>query len=112
MKRILTVLLAAVLFCLPRVAGAAEQFVSFSTGLRPSLVRLDPDEWPGVKLAAQNLASDYGKVCGKDLPVLESGFGKIKKTDICIGTLGHSGIEKLLTPAQISQLEGARENTS
>ena len=109
MKRILTVLLAAVLFCLPRVAGAAEQFVSFSKGLKPGLVRLDPNEWPGVKLAAQNLASDYAKVCGKELPVLESGFGKIKKTDICIGTLGHSGIEKLLTPAQIAALDGARE---
>ena len=88
MKRILTVLLAAVLFCLPRVAGAAEQFVSFSKGVRPALIRLDPQEWPGVKLAAQNLAEDYGKVCGKALPLTESGFSKIKKTDICIGTLG------------------------
>lgn len=85
----------ALLFVVSAMAGAP-RFVSFTGGgllLNDGRVTidLDPADLKGVSIAARNLATDIGKVCGAEATV-----GRHADAKIVVGTIGHSaGIDRL-----------------
>lgn len=85
----------ALLFVVSAMAGAP-RFVSFTGGgllLNDGRVTidLDPADLKGVSIAARNLATDIGKVCGTEATV-----GRHADAKIVVGTIGHSaGIDRL-----------------
>ncbi len=86
---------SALLFVVSAMAGAP-RFVSFTGGgllLNDGRVTidLDPADLKGVSIAARNLATDIGKVCGAEATV-----GRHADAKIVVGTIGHStGIDRL-----------------
>lgn len=87
--------MSALLFVVSAMAGAP-RFVSFTGGgllLNDGRVTidLDPADLKGVSIAARNLATDIGKVCGAEATV-----GRHADAKIVVGTIGHSaGIDRL-----------------
>ena len=71
-------------------------------GNRPASIRIDASDWEGVRMAAQNLAADFGRVTGTDAAFSDNG-------GIIVGTLGHSGIGSFLSPEEKARLEGRTE---
>lgn len=111
-KQILLLLLFAVT-CALRCA-AAEKFVSFnSDGIKlcgageAFTICVGADENVGVKIAAKNLAADFGKVCGTFATISSNSKG----CRVVIGTMGTAAAKELVKAGRIDekQLRGKRE---
>ena len=111
-KQILLLLLLAVT-CALRCA-AAEKFVSFnSDGIKlcgageAFTICVGADENVGVKIAAKNLAADFGKVCGTFATISSNSKG----CRVVIGTMGTAAAKELAKAGRIDekQLRGKRE---
>ncbi len=71
-------------------------------GSEPVIV-VENNDWEGVRIAADNLAGDFARVCGTKPD------GKGSGTRIIIGTIGKSGIASSLSDEEKAGLEGAHE---
>ena len=68
------------------------------------------NEWPGVVMAAENLAADFNAVTGFKCEVTKSGDTIPEGRQVIIGTIGRGGfIEQYLDKSDIENLQGARE---
>lgn len=111
-KQLLTVIAAAMLSASPSMA--AEQFVSQSGGIvlcqknETFTICVSDNDNVGVRLAAKNLAADFGKVCGATVTVASDS----QSSRIVAGTLGSSAaIDALVKSGKIdaAQLKGKTE---
>ncbi len=111
-KQLLTVIAAAMLSASPSMA--AEQFVSQSGGIvlcqknETFTICVSDNDNVGVRLAAKNLAADFGKVCGATVTVASDS----QSSRIVAGTLGSSAaIDALVKSGKIdaAQLRGKTE---
>ncbi|MCH3994395.1 glycosyl hydrolase 115 family protein [Prevotella cerevisiae] len=92
------------------ISNATERFVNFSKGdfllnySKKMELYLDPNDFEGVAHAVHDLCIDIGKVCGCKLTV-----SKNRRSNILIGTLGHSQEIDHLIGGKALGLEGKRE---
>ena len=78
------------------------------SGAQPVSVYVDSGDDTGVKIAASNLAEDFGRVCGTRASLADCVNGERM---VIAGTLGTPVIDRLVADGKLdrSQLEGCRE---
>ena len=113
MKKTLLFVLA---MCLAVGAGAVETFVSFTPvgggfavvkGGKPVSVVCSHDDYEGVRMAAANLAKDFGRVSGTDAALVQEPQGEC----VIVGSLKSGVIQQLVKAGKVdgAQLEGKTE---
>jgi hypothetical protein len=113
MRKTFLLLLA---LCCVVVAGAVETFVSFSPsggafavvkGGKPVNVVCGQDDYEGVRIAASNLASDFGRVCGVKPQLVGEPSGEC----VIVGSLKSGLIQRLVKAGKVDgkELEGKTE---
>ena len=113
MKKTILLLL---MLCCAGITGAVGTFVSFSPsggsfavikGGKPVSVMCDKDDYEGVRMAANNLAADFGRVCGVKAAIVKSPAGEC----VITGSLRSAIIRQLVNAGKIdgSQLKGKTE---
>lgn len=113
MKKTLLFVLA---MCIAVGAGAVETFVSFTPtgggfavvkGGKPVNVVCTPDDHEGVRMAAANLAKDFGRVSGTDAALVQEPQGEC----VIVGSLKSVVIQQLVKAGKVdgAQLEGKTE---
>lgn len=113
MKKTLLFVLA---MCLAVGAGAVETFVSFTPtgggfavvkGGKPVSVVCSYDDYEGVRMAAANLAKDFGRVSGTDAALVQEPQGEC----VIVGSLKSGVIQQLVKAGKVdgAQLEGKTE---
>lgn len=113
MKKTLLFVLA---MCIAVGAGAVETFVSFTPtgggfavvkGGKPVNVVCTPDDHEGVRMAAANLAKDFGRVSGTDAALVQEPQGEC----VIVGSLKSGLVRQLVKAGKVDgkQLEGKTE---
>ena len=113
MKKTLLFVLA---MCLAVGARAVETFVSFTPtgggfavvkGGKPVSVVCSHDDYEGVRMAAANLAKDFGRVSGTDAALVQEPQGEC----VIVGSLKSGVIQQLVKAGKVdgAQLEGKTE---
>lgn len=113
MKKTLLFVLA---MCIAVGAGAVETFVSFTPtgggfavvkGGKPVNVVCTPDDHEGVRMAAANLAKDFGRVSGTDAALVQEPQGEC----VIVGSLKSGLVRQLVKAGKVdgAQLEGKTE---
>ena len=113
MKKTLLFVLA---MCLAVGARAVETFVSFTPtgggfavvkGGKPVSVVCSHDDYEGVRMAAANLAKDFGRVSGTDAALVQEPQGEC----VIVGSLKSGLIQQLVKAGKVdgAQLEGKTE---
>lgn len=113
MRKTFLLLLA---LCCVVVAGAVETFVSFSPsggafavvkGGKPVNVVCGQDDYEGVRIAASNLAADFGRVCGAEAQLVGEPSGEC----VIVGSLKSGLIQRLVKAGKVDgkELEGKTE---
>ena len=113
MKKTLLFVLA---MCLAVGAGAVETFVSFTPvgggfavvkGGKPVSVVCSHDDYEGVRMAAADLAKDFGRVSGTDAALVQEPQGEC----VIVGSLKSGVIQQLVKAGKVdgAQLEGKTE---
>ena len=109
-------LLFVLTMCLAVGAGAVETFVSFTPvgggfavvkGGKPVSVVCSHDDYEGVRMAAANLAKDFGRVSGTDAALVQEPQGEC----VIVGSLKSGVIQQLVKAGKVdgAQLEGKTE---
>ena len=109
-------ILLALACCCAAVAEAVGQFVSFKPssgsfavveGGKPVDVVCSPDDYEGVRMAAENLACDFSRVCGVKPAVSGSASGAC----VIVGSLESGIVQQLVKSGKIDaeELQGKRE---
>lgn len=71
----------------------------------PAVIFCGSDDWEGVRIAAGNLARDFGRVCGKDASLCDAG-----EWNVAVGSVDKGQtIRSLLSKDELSSLAGCRE---
>lgn len=113
MKKTLLFVLA---MCIAVGAGAVETFVSFTPtgggfavvkGGKPVNVVCGHDDFEGVRMAAANLAKDFGRVSGTDAALVSAPSGEC----VIVGSLKSGLVRQLVKAGKVDgkQLEGKTE---
>lgn len=116
MKRFRTAVVAVLIILLNLQLNATENFVSFDPdpeGLtiiqdgKPLDIAIDKNDNEAVRIAANNLAGDFYRICGDSAKIVDVAT----RNCIIVGTLDSSFILPLLKSGKISrkELEGKRE---
>ncbi len=89
------------LVCTSRSDGS---FVIHSSA-SPAVIGCMEGDWEGVKIAAESLAADFGRVSGRDAVI-----SKGDEANIMVGSVDSgSGVASLLSEEELSSLNGCRE---
>lgn len=96
---------------------AAERFVSFQPGTnvaftlakagKPTHILMDASEDEGIRMAAQNLSADFGRVTGKQASIVQTP----EKETLIVGSLSSSFVKQMIAKGKldVTQLKGKRE---
>ncbi len=68
---------------------------------KPVQIIIAPDEQKGVRIAADNLAEDFRRVCGSKAAVVESKSESANKNSIIVGTLDSPLIKQLIKQKKV-----------
>ena len=74
---------------------------------KPTHILMDASEDEGIRMAAQNLSADFGRVTGKQASIVQTP----EKETLIVGSLSSSFVKQMIAKGKldVTQLKGKRE---